>query len=327
LNTHANPRLKVAVVGVTGHAARLISLVRADPRAELACVYHPKPRSADGLPLTSDFKKVLAADAVVVASPTPTHAAYLRKLSRFAGHVFVEKPAAATAREVAELRRWPKARKSRLLVNYNMLRSPVYAHLKEVVASPELGRPIYLDVHVSYGPAFSPAFRDSWKTDRRRSLGAIESIGVHFINLALALFGPAAESGAAVVSAARRSPHSVDTGLARLTTKSGVLVNIFHSHAGPFYWRVLLMGTNGYWEYDGKEARLHSPRETFHADGSFAAPPLVWRKPLSFNDAARAGLEASVRGFLDTARAGGRFDARELDLALSSADPLLGLRR
>lgn len=320
-------KVAVAVVGKGGHAGRLIDLVRKHPKATLSCVYHPTKVGGSARPCTDDFAAVLAADAVIVASPTPTHAGYLRKLSRFQGRILVEKPAVSAAADIAELRKWPLARKRRVRINYNLAFSELYRHLARVARSPRLGTPLFLDVHVSYGPAFRPEYRTNWRTDRAQSLGALESIGVHFVNLALRLFGPVAASSASVRSAARKSASRVDTGLASFRTSSGVYVSLFHSHAAPYYFRMHLLGTNGYWEYDGREARLHSPRETLHADGSFAPPPLVERTALDHMKGSRASLESAVDSFIRAVGRGALFDAADFDLGLASMDPLLGARR
>ncbi|MBI5247295.1 MAG: Gfo/Idh/MocA family oxidoreductase [Elusimicrobia bacterium] len=320
-------RVTVAVIGRSGHAARLIGLVRRHPAAELACAYHPKAATGAPAPLTNDFREVLAADAVIVASPTPTHAAYLRRLAHYRGLVLVEKPAASTAKDVAEIRKWSRERKSRVRINYNLAHSRLLKHLSAVAASPALGRPVYLDVHISYGPAFKPEYAGNWRTDRSKSLGALESIGVHFINLAARLFGAPKDAHASIHSAARRSNSLVDTGLASFQTTSGVYVNLFFSHAAPFYFRMHLLGTNGYWEYDGRTARLHSPRTTYHRDGSFAPPPLVKKTALNHHEASLESLRRAVDDFLRTAKNGGRFDVGEFDLGLAAMDPLLGIRR
>ena len=305
----------------------MIELVLKNRDAELSCVFYPKPIVAAELPFTRDFAEVLSADTVIIASPTPTHAAYLRRLARFRGLVLVEKPAASAARDIAEIREWSRARKRRVRINYNLAHSRLLKHLSAVASSPALGRPIYLDVHISYGPAFKPEYAGNWRTDRTRSLGALESIGVHFINLGTRLFGAPARPHASIRSVARRSKFLVDTGLATFETASGVHVNLFFSHAAPYYFRMHLLGTNGYWEYDGRTSRLHSPRATYHRDGSFAPPPLAKTTSLNHHEVSLESLKFAVDDLIRTAKTGGRFDAAEFDLGLAAMDPLLGIRR
>lgn len=322
-----NRKVSIAVIGKAGHARRLIDLVRRNRDAELRAVYYPKPVPASDLPLTRDFERVLAADAVIIASPTPTHAAYLRRLARFRGLVLVEKPAASAAADLAAMRKWPRERKRRVRINYNLAHSRLLKELASVASSRALGRPIYLDVHISYGPAFKPEYEGNWRTDRSKSLGALESIGVHFVNLAQRLFGAPKDAHASIHSAARRSNSLVDTGLASFQTASGVYVNLFFSHAAPWYFRMHLLGTNGYWEYDGRTARLYSPRTTYHRDGSFAPPPLTKKTSLNHHEVSLESLKRAVDDFIRIVQNGGRFDAVEFDLGLAAMDPLLGIRR
>ena len=58
--------------------------------------------------MTADFDELLAddeLDAVVIATPVPTHYGFAKRALEAGKHVFVEKPPAMTAGEMEELRR------------------------------------------------------------------------------------------------------------------------------------------------------------------------------------------------------------------------------
>ena len=129
---------------------------------------------------TGDFAEMLAddsLDAVVIATPVPTHHP-LAKLALEAGkHVFVEKPPAMRAAEMEELVGLAEERGLVLMPGHLLLYHPAVHKLKELVDSGELG-----DVLCVYG--------------NRQNLGKIRkdenalwSLGVHDLSVILYLIG------------------------------------------------------------------------------------------------------------------------------------------
>jgi predicted dehydrogenase len=128
--------------------------------------------------VTGEFTEMVAAedlDAVVVATPVPTHYP-LAKVALEAGkHVFVEKPPAMRVTEMEELIALAEARGLVLMPGHLLLYHPAVQKLKELVEDGELG-----DVLVVYG--------------NRQNLGKIRkdenalwSLGVHDLSVILYL--------------------------------------------------------------------------------------------------------------------------------------------
>ncbi len=83
-------------------------------------------------------------DALVIASPTPTHVPLARAALRAGKHVLVEKPLAETAREASQLVSLAR-RAGRILAVGHLLRyHPAVTALERVMRSGRLGRPRYL---------------------------------------------------------------------------------------------------------------------------------------------------------------------------------------
>jgi len=128
--------------------------------------------------LTGDFDEMLAAadvDAVVIATPVPTHYPLARAALEAGKHVFVEKPPAMRVEEMEELIAVAEARGLVLMPGHLLLYHPAVQKLKEVVDSGELG-----EVLVVYG--------------NRQNLGKIRkdenalwSLGVHDLSVILYL--------------------------------------------------------------------------------------------------------------------------------------------
>jgi predicted dehydrogenase len=140
-------------------------------RAELAARY-PSAR------MTGDFDDVLAdgsIDAVVVATPVPTHHELARRALEAGKHVFVEKPPAMRGAEMEELCELAEERDRILMPGHLLLYHPGVRKLKELVDSGDLG-----DVLCVYGN------RQNLGTIRTHE-NALWSLGVHDLSVLLFL--------------------------------------------------------------------------------------------------------------------------------------------
>jgi predicted dehydrogenase len=130
--------------------------------------------------VTGDYEELLAADdvdAVVIATPVPTHYPLARAALEAGKHVFVEKPPAMRVAEMEELIGLAEARGLVLMPGHLLLYHPGVQKLKELVDTGELG-----EVLVVYG--------------NRQNLGKIRkdenalwSLGVHDLSVILYLIG------------------------------------------------------------------------------------------------------------------------------------------
>ena len=128
--------------------------------------------------VTGDVEELLSAgdlDAVVVATPVPTHHPLARQALLAGLHVFVEKPPAMRVSEMEELVALAEARGLVLMPGHLLLYHPGVRKLKELVDAGELG-----EVLVVYG--------------NRQNLGKIRkdenalwSLGVHDLSVILYL--------------------------------------------------------------------------------------------------------------------------------------------
>lgn len=312
--------LSVGVIGKNNQAARHIALIQSLPGVKLHSVLYHKAEKNKSLPITTRLADLLGADAIILSSPTPTHASYLKKLSTFKGYVLVEKPAVSTESESKALRRWSQYRKKKTRINFNLLYSPLAASLGNAIKTGKCGRLIALDIHTSQGLAFKPSYRNNWRSSQQKSLGVAETVGIHYVNLILTLFGqPDSYKGEFLrVAEWRKGPP--DTAVLNLSFKSGFRVTLRHSYAAPMRNHWFLLGTNGMWEYDGQTAKQFSPRDTFDSSGRFVPPPVIKKENLDFPIVWKAGLKSALIEFLSVVRRGGSFSSKEFDSALSSME-------
>ncbi len=162
------------VVRVVGELADLTWICDTDEgrRAEFASRY-PQAR------VTASFEDTLGddVDAVVVATPVPSHHPLARQALEAGKHVFVEKPPAMRGEEMEELVALARDRELVLMPGHLLLYHPGLRKVKELVDSGGLG-----DVACVYG--------------NRQNLGRIRSnenalwsLGVHDLSVILWLLG------------------------------------------------------------------------------------------------------------------------------------------
>jgi predicted dehydrogenase len=128
--------------------------------------------------VTGDFEEMISSgeiDAVVIATPVPTHYPLAKQALEAGLNVFVEKPPAMRVSEMEELIALAEARGLVLMPGHLLLYHPAVQKLKELVDTGELG-----DVLVVYG--------------NRQNLGKIRkdenalwSLGVHDLSVILYL--------------------------------------------------------------------------------------------------------------------------------------------
>lgn len=320
-------KITVAIIGKSGQAAKIMEMLKEIPDVDLSYVYYPKLVKSSPLPLTNNFKKILAAKAIIIASPTDTHASYLKRLQNHPGYIFVEKPAVSTKQETEEFKKYPVAWRKRVKINFNFQYSEIAKILASLINNPKFGQPIFFDVKTSHGLAFSDKYQNSWRSDASRSFGVLELVGVHFINLTLNLFGPIKNfqaDGLWKANQGKKLPP--DTVFLSLNMNKNMRVNLYHSYAGPAFNHLLLMGTNGYFEYDGKTVNIYSPRDSYDSSGLFVSPPIIKTYKIDWAIAWQKSLKYSLENFFSIVKQKKDFPLTGLETGLAAMEPIFYLK-
>jgi predicted dehydrogenase len=184
LSSSADP-VRIAQIGLGAWGANLVRNV--DVLADLIWICDASEarreqfsrRFPNSLP-TGSVDEVLAdpeLEAVVIATPVPTHYALAKQALEAGKHVFVEKPPAMRAAEMEELVELAEARGKVLMPGHLLLYHPGIRKVKELVDSGELG-----EVLCIYGN------RQNLGTIRKDE-NALWSLGVHDLSVILYLTG------------------------------------------------------------------------------------------------------------------------------------------
>ncbi|MCW2956576.1 MAG: Gfo/Idh/MocA family oxidoreductase [Thermoleophilia bacterium] len=179
--------ISVGLVGLGYWGPNLARNLQRSPNAELRWLcdlstdLHDKHRA--GFPevkFTTDFDEMLAddtLDAIVIASPVPTHHALGLRALRAGKHTFIEKPIALTAEHARELLDVAEASDLRLMVGHLLEYHPAVLRMRDMIESGELG-----DVLYAYSNRLNLG-------QFRRDENALWSLGVHDVATLMFLLG------------------------------------------------------------------------------------------------------------------------------------------
>jgi len=176
---------------------------------------------------TRDLGEMLAdpgLQAVVIATPVPTHAPLARRVLEAGKDCFVEKPLALTAADADELARMADDGDRVLMVDHLLVYHPAVRKMKELIEAGTLGRVFYL-----YGNRLNLGIV-------RQEENALWSLGPHDISVMLHLVG----ESPAEVSATGESylqPGVEDVVFGRITFPSGIIGHLHLSWLDPHKMR------------------------------------------------------------------------------------------
>jgi len=185
--TAADQPLRVAVVGLGYWGPNLARNFAALPGSELAwcCDASEATRRRygamfTGARFTDDLDEVLAddtLDAVVLATPVPTHAALAQRVLAAGKHCFVEKPMAQSVADAEAVVAAARSADRVLMVGHLLEYHPGVVKLKELIDGGDLGRVLYV-----YGNRLNLG-------KLRSDENALWSLGAHDISVLLRLAG------------------------------------------------------------------------------------------------------------------------------------------
>jgi myo-inositol 2-dehydrogenase/D-chiro-inositol 1-dehydrogenase len=241
--------LEIAVLGA-GRIGRIhAGNIAVHPDARLAGIADSVPAAAARLAealgtraLTID--DALRADALLIASPTPTHADYIERACAQQRPVFCEKPIDLSADRVRACLAAVRQAGILLMVGFNRRFDPHFATLKSRLDAGEIGALELLTI-ISRDPSPPPiAYVES-------SGGLFRDMMIHDLDMARFLLGeePTEVTAAAscLVDKAIGAAGDVDTAVVTLRTASGRLCQISNSRRASYGYdqRIEVHGATG----------------------------------------------------------------------------------
>lgn len=188
------PLLRVGLVGY-GFAGRTFHapVLSAVPGLQLAAVASSQPGQVQadwpGVPVEPDAQALLRRsdiDLVVIAAPNAQHHPLARDALKAGKHVVVDKPFTLDAAQARDLAGLAEQHQRVLSVYQNRRYDADFLTLRDLLASGQLGRPVYFESHFD---RFRPEVRDRWREQAVPGAGLWGDLGSHLLDQALQLFG------------------------------------------------------------------------------------------------------------------------------------------
>jgi predicted dehydrogenase len=167
------PNLARNLAAISGCELRWLCDADADACERLAASF-PGARTAGEIERLLDDDEL---DAVVLATPVPTHAELAERVARAGKHCFVEKPLATNAADAQAAVEAAASAGTLLMVGHLLEYHPAVARLKQLIDEGELGPLYYL-----YGNRLNLGVL-------RANENALWSLGAHDVSVALHLIG------------------------------------------------------------------------------------------------------------------------------------------
>ncbi len=231
------------------------------PRAELAMVYDPMAAAVDavattyGGTATTDVDAILddaSIDAVVIASPTPTHVDLLTRAVRAGKAVLCEKPidldldrVDACWSEIADL-------DATIMLGFNRRFDPTFRTMRDRVVAGEIGTLEQLTI-ISRDPAPAP------QAYIATSGGLFRDMTIHDFDLARFFLGEVVEvyaAGANLIEPYIEAEGDIDSAVIVLRGADGALAHITNARRAAFGYdqRVEVFGSTGMLSADNQTA-------------------------------------------------------------------------
>jgi scyllo-inositol 2-dehydrogenase (NADP+) len=257
--------IRVGVVGF-GLAGRVFHapLITAVEGLELAAVVERSARSAEaaypGIATYTSLEAMLGdatLELIVVATPDNWHVRHAHQVLDAGRHVIVDKPVAATAKEVAGLMARTAGTHRFVVPFHNRRWDSDFRTIQKLLHEEKLGRVVALE---STFDRWRPHPRlAKWQEDGSTPGGVLTNLGTHLTDQALVLFG-LPEAVGAEVTTERDGGAAVDSFTVRLYHPGRVITLSSNYLAAQPRPRFRVRGTQGNfvkWGLDPQEARLN----------------------------------------------------------------------
>jgi len=259
--------LRLGIVGLGKMGISHFSIANAHPATDVAiCDSSGYQLDAiakySGRPAWRDYDKFLdEADlgAVIIATPSRSHAPMVRKALDRGLHVFCEKPFCLDYRDAEELTALAADKGLISQVGYHYRYVGAFQEMQRIVAAGALGEVTHV-LAEAYGPVVLRPKGKTWRTDRAEGGGCLYDYAAHPINLLNWYFGePSGVSGTLLNSIF--SADTDDEVYSTLTWDSGLSAHLSVNWSDDSYrkmsTKITMIGTNGRLYADRQECQLY----------------------------------------------------------------------
>jgi predicted dehydrogenase len=231
--------IRVGIVGMGKMGRTRAREIDRHPATELVAVADrdlaAAQAAAPGLPVSADYRDVIASDAaaVIVCTPNRFTAEVVIAALEAGKHVFCEKPPARTVAEVRDIIAAERRHQGcKLMFGFNHRRHAGIQEAKRIVDSGRLGRILWL--RAIYGKSGGQGYEHTWRSSREICGGGILlDQGIHMIDL-LRLFCGDFDEVKSMVTRAYWNCDVEDNAFALLRDRAGRIAML---HSSSTHWK------------------------------------------------------------------------------------------
>jgi myo-inositol 2-dehydrogenase/D-chiro-inositol 1-dehydrogenase len=274
-------KLKIGVIG-TGRIGKvhIATLVQSVPQAEVVAIADINIESANQTARTFGITSVFISymdvinhpevEAIVICSPTDTHAKYVIDAAKAGKHIFCEKPVDLSLSAIQEAIDAVKKAGVKLMVGFNRRFDPNFSKIKQLVVEGKIGDPHILKI-TSRDPSPPPAEYSAV------SGGMFMDMTIHDFDMARYITGSEVievyTKASVLVDPAIGKAGDVDTAIITLTFANGAIGVIDNSRKAVYGYdqRVEIFGSKGMVCSDNNYPENH---RYFAGDGVHGSLPL-----------------------------------------------------
>jgi predicted dehydrogenase len=200
--------IRIAVVGLGKMGLSHLAIVKAHPDVELAAVCDASGyvlgvlKKYTGVATYSDYERMLREvdlDAVLIATPSRTHATMVRTALERGLHVFCEKPFTLSTSDADELTALARAKGAVTQVGYHNRFVSTFAEVKKLLDAGAIGEVTHV-LGEAYGPVVLKAKGGTWRSRKEEGGGALYDYAAHPLNLVNWYLGEPAGVGGTVLN-------------------------------------------------------------------------------------------------------------------------------
>ncbi|WP_174803915.1 Gfo/Idh/MocA family protein [Martelella limonii] len=259
--------VRVALVGLGWWGQKIAAVLKAAPE-DVTIVRAVEPNGeiarsfadANGVPVTADLETALAdpdVEAVLLVTPHKLHARQIEAAAGAGKHVFCEKPVAMTRAGAEAAVKAVTSAGLILATGHERRYEPPIAEMIAAADSGALGRLMQFDATFSHDK-FLSLDPTNWRLGAEDAPAAgMTATGIHLLDLAVRLMGPAKSVVSACETLASNLPQG-DTIASFVCFEGGGTATISANLAMPFVSRASLFGSAGWVDVRDK-AHVEAP--------------------------------------------------------------------
>ena len=311
--------MKIGIAGV-GRIGKihLENIVQHFPNVEVDLVADPLPEAKQyvlgkNLGFSNDYNDIVnnkEINAVIICSPTDTHADFVIEAAKSGKHVFCEKPLDLSLARVLEVLEVINKSDVKLMLGFNRRFDPNFLKIKSLVGLGKIGEPQLLKI-TSRDPGPPPI------SYIKVSGGLFMDMAIHDFDMARYIMNKEVvevySNGAVMVDKAIGDAGDIDTALTTLIFEDGAMANIDNSRKAVYGYdqRLEVFGAGGMAKVDNNFPDNH---ELYGSDGIQKALPLHFF------------LERYMTSYFNEMKAFFKSIETDEDVAVSAADGLKAMK-